>query len=113
MYKVAMIGDRESTLGFMALGFSVFEASDEKQAGRLLRELAGESKYAVIFITENLAAGLGEELSRYSDRPLPAVTVIPGRSGNQGMGVRSLREAVVRAVGADILFKDEEGNGKK
>ena len=49
---------------------------------------------------------LEEEIAKYKDKPLPAILSIPGRAGNTGYGMANIRNAVVRAVGADILFKD-------
>ena len=106
MYKIAMIGDRESVLGFMALGFSVFEAETAAAAGDILHRLAAEGSYAVIFVVENYAAALESDLARYKDTPLPAVTVIPGKAGGNGYGMAAIKSAVERAVGADILFKE-------
>ena len=106
MYKIAIIGDRESVLGFMALGFSVFEAESAAAAGEMLHRLADTGEYAVIFLVENYAAELAGDLSRYKDVPLPAVTVIPGKAGTTGYGMAAIKSAVERAVGADILFKE-------
>ncbi|MBE6702108.1 MAG: V-type ATP synthase subunit F [Ruminococcaceae bacterium] len=103
MYKIGMIGDRESTLCFLPLGFSVLEAETAEQAAKSLWQLAKSEEYAVIFITEDLALQIPEEIDRYKDMPLPAVTVIPGRKGGRGYGLAQLRKAVERAVGTDIL----------
>ncbi len=106
MYKIAIIGERESVQGFMAIGFSVHEAPDAAAAGQILRTLAKDESYAIIFIVENYARELGEEIARYKDVPLPAVISIPGRAGSDGSGMAAIKSAVERAVGADILFKE-------
>ena len=106
MYKIAIIGDRESVLGFMALGFSVFEAETAAAAAETLHRVAATGEYAVIFLVENYAAQLEADMARYKDAPLPAVTVIPGKSGTTGYGMAAVKSAVERAVGADILFKE-------
>ena len=103
MYKIGIIGDRESTLCFLPLGFSVLEASDADTARPLLRSAAASGEYAVIFITERLSVDLQDEIDRYKDAPLPAITVIPGRSGGTGYGLAAIKAATERAVGADIL----------
>ena len=106
MYKTAVIGDRDSILGFMALGFSVYEVQDPQDAARILHSIASQDDFAVIFITEDTAQGISEDIAHYKDSPLPAITVIPGKKGSGGMGVASMRDAVIRAVGADIMFND-------
>ena len=63
-------------------------------------------EYAVIFLTEEIAVGLEEQLAQYKDMPLPAVVSIPGQGGSTGYGISNLRSAVERAVGADILFRE-------
>lgn len=103
MYKIGIIGDRDSTLCFMALGFSVFEASTPEQARVHLHEAAKSGEYAVIFVIEELAPALAEDMARYKDSPLPAITVIPGREGSKGLGLSAIKAAAERAVGADIL----------
>lgn len=103
MYKAAVLGDTESIKGFAAVGLDVFPCDDAEQAVPQFRQLiAGE--YAVIFVTEELAAVLDKEIQAISDQPLPGVIPIPGVKGNNGIGVRRLKESVERAVGSDIIF---------
>ena len=106
MYKIGMIGERESVLGFLALGFSVHEVSDAEQAEQLLHRLVRSDEYAVIFITEQYAMQLENSIASYKERPLPAIVSLPGKGGSVGYGMNSIRHAVERAVGADILFRD-------
>ena len=107
MYKIGIIGERDSVLGFMALGFSVHEAATVEEAGTVLRRLVKSEEYAVIFLVEHYALAMEEELAKYKDMPLPAITVIPGQSGSTGYGMASIKNAVERAVGADILFNGD------
>ena len=104
MYKIGIIGQRDTVQGFMALGFSVHEAADAQQAAHELHAMVRTGEYAVIFLTEDYAAQLEDELARYRSQPTPAVVSLPGQGGSAGYGMNSLRRAVERAVGADILF---------
>ena len=108
MYKIGIIGDRDSVLGFMALGFAVHEANESAAAAEKLHTLVASGEYAALFITEDLALSIEEDIARYKDAPLPAITVIPGAKGSTGYGMANIKSAVERAVGADILFKNEE-----
>lgn len=108
MYKIGVIGEKGSVLGFMALGFSVYEADSAESADRLLRELVRSGEYAVILLSDRYAVLMTETLAKYKDMPLPAITVIPAQGGGNGYGMASIKSAVERAVGADILFKDSE-----
>lgn len=102
MYKLAVLGDRDSVLGFRVLGFEVYPTEDRDSARGILRRLAKED-YAVIYITEQLAADLSEDINEYSGRLTPAIILIPGKQGSMGIGMRGVHKAVERAVGADIL----------
>ena len=106
MYKIGMIGDRETVLGFLALGYTVFEAEDAETAREILCRLAADESFAVIFLTEHLAMHLEEDLARYRTQILPAITIIPDKTGSRGVGLANIKSAVERAVGADIIFRD-------
>lgn len=106
MYKVAVIGDRDSIYGFAALGLDVFPVTEQVQAARKLRELA-EGEYAVVYITEALAEQLRSEVERLQQAALPAIIPIPGVSGNTGMGIGNVKKFVEQAVGSDIIFNGD------
>jgi V/A-type H+-transporting ATPase subunit F len=101
MYKIAVMGDRDSVLGFRALGLDVVFVENTETARRELHRLAN-SNYAVIYITEQLSLSLQEEINKYKDSVTPAIILIPGKGGSMGLGEASLHSAVERAVGADI-----------
>ena len=50
MYKIAVLGDRDSVLGFKALGLDVVFVEDADTAREALHRLARED-YAIIYIT--------------------------------------------------------------
>ena len=104
MLKIAVIGGRETVMGFKALGLEACVASDAAEAGRVLRRLTRESEdYAIIYIEEALAEQLQHEINRFKDSPKPAIILIPGREGSIGLGQSALKAAVERAVGTNIL----------
>ena len=100
--KIAVLGEKESVLGFKAVGFEVFEEANPQAAEALIHRLAQE-EYGVIFITEQLASLIREDIDRYKDVPEIAVIPIPGVGGSMGIGISEIHSAVERAVGADIL----------
>src|SRR5690554_4759871 len=96
MYKIAVLGDRDSIYGFAALGLDICLVSfsdDTSQAVKKLRELA-EGDYAVIYIIESLAERIKDEIDRYNSTKLPAIIPIPGVSGNKGLGMRMVKKSV-------------------
>ncbi len=102
MYKIAVMGDRESVMGFRALGLDVFYCGDRSDAAPTLKRLASEG-YPIIYITEQLVSELTTEIAAYKDVVSPAIIPIPGKSGSMGLGMSGLRSAVERAIGANIL----------
>lgn len=106
MYKIAVLGAYDSIYGFAALGLDTYPVSDVAEGQRVFRQLA-EGEYAVIYITEALAAQLSREIEKCRERFLPAVIQIPGVSGNTGAGIWGVKKSVEQAVGSDILFSEE------
>ena len=107
MYKIGVIGDRASVLGFRAVGLDVFPTDDADEARKTLKRLAKED-FAIIYVTEQLYQYMQDEVDEYTDLRIPAIIPIPGRDGSLGIGMKSVKKSVERAVGADILFGGEE-----
>ena len=101
-YKIAVLGDKDSVLGFKALGLDVFPAETVEEAKAALRELA-RGDYAIVYLTEQYAAQMQAEVASYKDELTPAIILIPGKEGSLGIGMANVKRAVERAVGADIL----------
>jgi V/A-type H+-transporting ATPase subunit F len=102
MYKIAVLGDRDSTLGFKALGLEVRPVSTPEEGREALHRMAKEN-FAVIYVTEQLASQLSADIAHYKDALTPAIILIPGKEGSLGIGMANVTTAVERAVGADIL----------
>ena len=101
-YKIAVLGDKDSVLSFKALGLDVYPAETVEEARKTLHTLA-KGDYAVVYLTEQYAAGMEADVARYKDELTPAVILIPGKDGSLGIGMANVKSAVDRAVGADIL----------
>ncbi|NLY43768.1 MAG: V-type ATP synthase subunit F [Clostridiaceae bacterium] len=106
MYKIGVIGDKDSILGFKALGLSVFPVTQPSEAEKILHQLT-QDRYAVIYITEQVAKDIVSSIEQYKDNKIPAIIPIPGNRGTLGIGMQNIKKSVERAVGADILFRDE------
>lgn len=107
MYKIAVLGNRDSIYGLAALGLDTFPTDSMKaeESAHLLRRLA-EGSYAVIYVTEELMDILKDEVARYKSSMVPAIIPIPGTSGNTGAGMAGLKKLVEQAVGSDIIFNE-------
>ncbi|NCB92201.1 MAG: V-type ATP synthase subunit F [Clostridia bacterium] len=106
MYKIAVLGAYDSIYGFASLGLDTFPVSDPEDGEDKLKKLAS-GEYAVIYITEELAAQLTHEINKFREQQLPAIILIPGISGNTGAGIQGVKKSVEQAVGSDILFGEE------
>lgn len=103
--KLAIVGDGDAILIFKAAGVAAFAANDEKTARDVLRKVARE--YQIIFITEKLAESLGDFLKRFDEEPYPVVLPIPSADGDGSYGKETLKRAMERALGVDILFHND------
>ena len=101
-YKIAIIGNEDAILGFKGLGIAAHPVTDEN-AKDILNELYNSDEYAVIFITEDWADKLSEQLDKLVRKALPAIVNIPGSQGSTGAGLRNIKKIVEQAVGSDIL----------
>lgn len=108
MNKIAVIGDKDSILGFKSLGLDVFFVDNSKETAETIIKCAQE-EYAVVFITEQAAAEVKSTIDKYKSVPFPAITLIPNNKGTLGIGLASISENVEKAVGANI-FSGKEGD---
>ena len=106
MYNIAVLGDYDSIYGFSALGLKTYPVASPEEGAKLLKKLS-EEKTAVIYITEALAEEMKEAVEQYDSALIPAIIPIPGAAGNTGIGLKRVRKSVERAVGSDIIFKEE------
>ena len=102
MYKIAVIGDKDSVLAFRALGVHVFTAIEGNEARRIIDKLAKE-EYGIIFVTEQLAQEIPDTIQRYNNEVIPAVILIPSNRGSLNIGLENINKNVEKAVGSNIL----------
>jgi V/A-type H+-transporting ATPase subunit F len=106
MYKIGIIGDKQSVQGFKAVGLDVFDCNKADEAKRTLHNIADDN-YAIIYVTESLYDQIKESIYEYNEERLPAIIPIPVMQGSLGLGLRNIKMAVEKAVGADILFSND------
>ena len=106
MNKIGVIGDKDSVMGFKALGLDVYYTSDE-DVGKLVNTLAANA-YVIIFMTEQAVIQAKETVDKYQTQPFPAIIPIPNNQGSTGLGMKNIRANIEKAIGADILFNDEK-----
>ena len=102
MPEIAMIGDKDSILGFKSLGVAIFPVNTTEECITALKEVIKQD-YKVAFITEQMAPEPNEIVELLSGRTFPVVTMIPSNRGSTGMALQRLQTLVRKAAGADIL----------
>ncbi|MEW5804566.1 MAG: V-type ATP synthase subunit F [bacterium] len=108
MAKIAVIGGRDSILGFTSMGAEIFPVQNEEEAlqraTRLIKE--GKDHYSIIFITDDLAVKIDKPLEdlKKSISFLPIIVIIPSHKGSLGLAATKIQEIVKKALGTDILF---------
>ncbi len=102
MLKIGVIGDRETVLGFSALGLDIFPVDDADDAARVIVSPKA-LEYAVLYITEELAMGCTDAIDRHRATRTPAIILIPGKKGSMGIAMANVGKRVEKAVGSDIL----------
>ena len=106
--RMAIIGDGDGALVFRAAGMDAFRAESGAEAKELLKKLAGE--YQVIFVTDVLAVQMQEAIAAYSGAAYPIVLSVPPVRGGNGYGAETLRRYSERALGMDILPREDKKN---
>lgn len=114
-YQIAIVGNKDTILGFKALGLHTFDANTVDKAlsvitslksEQIVDEETGESKpvYAIVFVTEDLAMNIPrDEYKKLSQSAMPAIIPVPGSKGATGYGIKRISQMVEQAVGSDIF----------
>jgi len=102
MYKIGVVGDKDSVLAFKAIGIDVYPVIEEEEARKTVDKMA-LNKYAVIFVTEQVAKGIEGTIERYNRETLPAIILIPSNQGSLDIGIQRIRDNVEKAIGVNIL----------
>lgn len=108
--RIGVVGEEDAILAFKAIGAITIPASSSEGVVAALHTLVKEG-VPVIFITESAARLAPEALLCYEQTPDVAVIPIPGIHGTDGLGKQRVRDNVIKAIGADILIKQDRKEG--
>lgn len=109
MYKLAVIGDKDSVLPFNILGLDTFfinsfDTIDEKKIKiKKIIEYLVAKKYGIIYITEELAKDSMDIINRYKANVTPVITLIPNNLGSQNIGLKDIDGNIEKAIGTNIF----------
>ena len=102
MYKIAIVGDKDSVLAFKILGVDVYISLDAQEARKIIDRISKES-YGIIFVTEQVAKDIPETIKRYNRELIPAIILIPSNKGSLNIGLANIDKNVEKAIGSNIL----------
>ena len=102
MYKIGVVGDKDSILAFKAIGIEVYPVVGAEESRKTIDRLARD-EYGIIFVTEQVAAEIPDTIERYDKTMLPAVILIPSNQGSLNIGMKRISDNVEKAVGVNIL----------
>ncbi len=99
--KIAVLGDRDTALGFKLAGAHEVYAFDDtplemERLKNKLRELVERGDVGIILITERFAQRI-----ELPDVTIPIILQVPDKSGSK-FGEEALREIVRRAIGVEL-----------
>lgn len=106
MYKIAVIGDKESILGFSAIGIDIYPAYEESDIKTIIPKLI-ENNYAIIYITEKIYIKSEETIKKLNKNRDTAIVTIPSLNENNKVGETKIQEMVKKAIGMEIKFKED------
>ena len=104
--KLAIIGSRDSILGFKALGLECYPVERPEDAVRVVKDLfSGAQGYAAVYLTDDLASEIETELEdiKKGAPMLPVLIVIPSHKGSLNLETVKIRKMVEKALGIDLL----------
>lgn len=105
MYKIAVVGDKESIFGFSAIGMDIYPAYEEDEIKKIIPKLI-EENYAIIYITENVSMKAEKYIEKLQTNKIPAIVTIPSNTGSMQYGEKRIKDMVQKAVGIEINFKE-------
>ena len=105
--QMGAVGERDAVLCFKAIGMRVIPTTNAEETTAALFRMYRE-KVRVVFITENAAKQAAEALERYKSDTDITIIPIPGSQGSAGYGMARVKANVEKAIGADILFGNQQ-----
>ncbi len=101
---MAAVGSYDSILPFKAIGLDVVEITDENRdsIGQIMNRFARQG-YAALFIEEELFSKYQQAVDEVNESTDMCIIPVPNQSGSMGVGLKSIRRNVERAVGMDIF----------
>ncbi|MDI6739772.1 MAG: V-type ATP synthase subunit F, partial [Candidatus Edwardsbacteria bacterium] len=107
MNRLAVITDSGTSTGFRMAGVDTYEVGTNQQLQAKLAELIKTETYGLIAVNQDLAADMGEEVTRImKSRALPVILPFPvPKGGTVESGETYLSKLVKDAIGFYVKLK--------
>ncbi len=103
MLKMAVLGDKETSLLFLSMGLDVLICSRPQEGGSMLQE-AFRKDYGIIFVAESIAQECMDVIEGLSEKKtFPIITIIPDFTQRfPRVAEARLRSLIRRAIGMEL-----------
>ncbi|TET63058.1 hypothetical protein E3J48_03120 [Candidatus Aerophobetes bacterium] len=103
MLKMAVLGDKETSLLFLSMGLEVFICPRPEEGASVLQE-AFRKGYGIIFVAESIARECMNVIEGLSEKKVfPIITIIPDSSQRfPQVAEARLRSLIRRAIGMEL-----------
>lgn len=103
--KIGVVGEKSVVIPFQLIGIDAFPVQNGEEARQTIQRL--EEEYGVIYLTESIAEKIPDTIAYYDTKPIPAIVLIPSSHGSLGIGQGRVHRNIEKAIGQDILKKEE------
>jgi V/A-type H+-transporting ATPase subunit F len=103
--EIAVIGDKDSILGFKSIGFDTYEVlkTDEQEVKQFVIAILRKN-YKIVYITENYFMVCEKDIDEFmKNKAYPIVTVIPTTTGDKNIAFDSMKKLVEKALGGSFF----------
>lgn len=110
MYKVVVLTDPDTALGFRLAGVDVYIAEDSEEAKREISRLIEDDRTGILAVNESFLSLIDERMrNKIESIYRPIVVSLPVREKIGAVGERKafLARLVHRAVGFDVTLRRE------
>ncbi|MFN3411565.1 MAG: V-type ATP synthase subunit F [Exilispira sp.] len=103
--EIAVIGDKDSIMGFKAIGFDTYELVKKEDLDIKQYVIAILRKnYKIVYITENYFLICEKDIEEFlKNRAYPIVTVVPTTADNKNIAFESMKKLVEKALGGSFF----------
>jgi len=103
--RIAIIGQASLINAFKLFNIETFPINSRADGQAAIKKISQEN-FVIVFVTEEWAEKLDEDLIELKEKTIPAVISLPTHLSQNDYGIKELKKTVERAVGSDILFKN-------